>query len=107
MARLSPSRYNEQSYVNVFPEGYSVIDNKFMEFVKRQPFSFYTIPKDQAYRIDLISNAIYGRTDMYWIIWNLNSFLNIENINFNRSIKFVNLNNVEEAYLNYRDFLKK
>lgn len=102
----SPKRFDEKNFVKLYTLDYDLLGSKFLEYIFRDStFLEYVIPEKQAYRIDLISKAIYGSSSLFWILQAINSLVYIEEIAKFKTIKYVSLRDIESAYFKYKQSL--
>lgn len=100
---VSAKRFNELNFIELFVNDYDLIASKFIEFVLRDATILnYEITEKQSYRIDLISKAIYGVYDFFWILMALNSIIYVEEIAKFRVLKYVTIRDLETAYFKYK-----
>lgn len=67
--------------------------------LKRLAKRSYTIPDEEQYRLDLISNSIYGVIDLKWFLLYVNDIIDISVLKSGVIIKYLPLEDVLTAIL--------
>ena len=70
-----------------------------IQALKDKATNTYMIPNNQEYRLDLISNSIYGRVEFKWILMYVNNIFSISQLKTNTILKYPKFSDISEVLL--------
>ena len=97
------AKFSQTNFESIDAMGLDSLRDIFInELFRANNFSAYIIPRNQEYRLDLITKSIYGDTQFDWILMRLNSIIQIEELAQNHKLIYVTRSNLDIAYNNIK-----
>lgn len=97
----SKDRYSEVNFSKLYKndEPLDSLTSTFIFYLSKiTDVIVYRIPKSQSYRIDKICKFHYKRTDLFWVIYYINSIMNREDLSEGSYLLIPSLSAIEKEY---------
>jgi hypothetical protein len=92
-------KYSESNFVT----DDDFLDSKFHHMLRSAPNkSIYVIPLQFQYRIDLITESLYGDSRMAWVLNAMNGILYIEELAHGKELFFLPKSEIDRLYTKWR-----
>jgi hypothetical protein len=96
-------KFDERNFCDFINGDNDVIKDYFLDYLCRfGRVTYYSIPEFEGYRIDLITRSTMLNRNYYWILMRLNGILHAEELAPNRLIKYINVQDMESAYMAWK-----
>lgn len=96
-------KYAEKNFCEFLEGDNDIINDSFFNYLETHSNRrTYVISPVESYRIDLITDNIYGNKNLYWILMRLNAILHVEELSEYMEIEYIELADIESAYLAWK-----
>ena len=92
----TPTRYDAAKFIDFVENGYDILTSYFIDKIHAlEPFGIFEVYEEEG-RPDLISYKIYGKTQYWWILMELNNFIHPADIHVGDKFKYPSVEDLED-----------